>query len=62
MCLREWQSKKEIKKMTAFLQQRWVKVMKNKRNCDNNVELILLETWYLLDENMAKELNLFFIL
>ena len=54
-----------IKKMTminrnkendSLYTQRWVKVMKNKTNCENNVELLLLETWNLLDGYMEKEL------
>jgi hypothetical protein len=29
-------------------------VMKNKTNCENNIELLLLETWNLLDGYMGK--------
>ena len=33
--------------------------MKNKTNCENNVELLLLETWILLDGFMGEELYCF---
>jgi hypothetical protein len=36
--------------------------MKNKTNIENNIELLLLETWNLLDGYMAKELSLLFTL
>ena len=32
------------KENDSLYRQRWVKVMKNKTNCENNVELLLLET------------------
>ena len=42
--------------------QRWVKVMKSKTDCKNKVELLLLETWNLLDGYLAKELSLLWTL
>jgi hypothetical protein len=36
--------------------------MKDKTNIENNVELLLLETWNLLDVYMAKELSLLWTL
>ena len=56
---RKW--KKELKKWRFYIQ-RWVKVMKDKTNIKNNVELLLLETWNLLDGYMAKELSLLWTL
>ena len=29
--------------------------MKNRTNCENNIELLLLETWHLLDGYMKKK-------
>jgi hypothetical protein len=46
------------KENDSLYRQRWVKVMKNKTNCENNVELLLLETWNLLDGYMEKEQSL----
>ena len=41
---------KKIKKENdSFYRQKWVKVMKNKTNCEKKVELLLLETWNLVD-------------
>ena len=49
--------KKRINKENDnFFRQRWVKVMKNKTNCEYNIQLLFLETWNLLDGYMAKEL------
>jgi hypothetical protein len=36
--------KKRNKENDSFYRQRWVKVMKNKTNSENNTELLLLET------------------
>ena len=50
--------KKEIIKMTVLIDKDGVKVIKIKTNCENNIELLWLEKWNLLDGYMAKELNL----
>jgi hypothetical protein len=36
--------KKRNKENDNLYKQRWVNVMKNKTNCENNIELLLLET------------------
>jgi hypothetical protein len=36
--------------------------LKNKTNSENNIELLLLETWNLIDGYMAKELCLLWTL
>jgi hypothetical protein len=37
------------KENDILYRQRWVKVMRSKTDCKNKVELLLLETWNLLD-------------
>ena len=54
--------KKRNKENDLFYRQRWVKVLKNKTNSENNIELLLLETWNLIDGYMAKELCLLWTL
>ena len=54
--------KKRNKENHYFYKQRWVKVMKNKSNYENNIELPFLETWNLVDGSMAKALNLLWTL
>ena len=49
--------KKRNKENDSLYRQRWVKVMKKKQS-ENDVELLLLETWNLLDGYMGKELSL----
>jgi hypothetical protein len=46
--------KKRNKENDSLHRQRYVKVMKNKTNCEINVELLLLETWHLFDGYMKK--------
>ena len=48
--------KKRNKENDSFYGQICVKFMKNKTNCENNVEPLLLETYNLLGGYMRKEL------
>ena len=48
------QWKKEIKKMTVFMDKYVLNL--GKKNCENNLELLLLETYNLLGGYMGKEL------
>ena len=50
--------KKRNKESDDFYGQICVKFMKKKTNCENKLELILLETYNLLDGYMGKELCL----
>ena len=47
--------KKRNKENDSFYGQICVKFMEKKPNCENNLELILLETYNLLDGYMGKE-------
>ena len=49
--------KKRNKKNIIYLRKRSVKLMKNKTNCENNVELLSLETRNLLHGHMTKEIS-----
>ena len=49
--------KKRNKKNIIYLRKRSVKLMKNKTNCENNVELLSLETRNLLHGYMTKEIS-----
>ena len=51
--------KKRNKENGSFYGQICVKFMGKKTNCENNLELILLETYNLLDGYMGKELFCF---
>ena len=51
--------KKRNKENDSFYGQICVKFMGKKTNCENNLELILLETYNLLDGYMRKELFCF---
>ena len=44
--------------MTVFMDKYVLNLWKKKTNCENNLELILLETYNLLDGYMGKELCL----
>ena len=55
-CLLKITMKKRNKENDSFYRQRWVKVMKNKTNCEYNIQLLFLETWNILDGYMAIEL------
>ena len=46
--------KKRNKENDSLYRQRYIKVLKNKTNCENIVELLLLETWNLFDGYMKK--------
>ena len=50
--------RKRCKENDSFYRQICVKFMKNKTNCENNVEPLLLETYNLLDGYIGKELCL----
>ena len=54
--------KKRNKENDSLYRQRYVKVMKNKTNCENNLELLLLETWNLFDGYMKILLSLLWTL
>ena len=54
--------RKRYKENDSFYGQICVKYMKNKTNCENNVEPLLLETYNLLDGYIGKELCLLWIL
>ena len=49
---------KRNKENDSLYRKKSVKLMKNKTNCENNVELLLLETRILLHGYMTKEINL----
>jgi hypothetical protein len=48
--------KKRNKENDSFYGQIYVKFLEKKTNCENNVELLLLETYNLLGGYMGKEL------
>ena len=52
---------KKIKKMKVYKDKDGLKLWKQKK-CENNVELLLFETWNLLDGYMGKELSLLWTL
>jgi hypothetical protein len=55
---KNYNEKKEIKKMTVFVDKDGLKLWKIKQVSENNVEQLLLETWNLIDGYMGKELSL----
>ena len=54
--------KKRNKENDSLYRQRYIKVLKNKTNCENIVELLLLETWNLFDGYMKILLSLLWTL
>jgi hypothetical protein len=48
--------------MTVYSDKDELMWWKNKAICENNIELLLLETWHLLDGYMKKRLNLLWTL
>ena len=49
--------KKRNKENDSLYRKKLVKLMKNKTNCENNVELLSLETRNLLHGHMTKEIR-----
>ena len=54
--------KERNKENDILYRQRWAKAMQIKTNCENSIELLLLETWNLLDGYMGKEISLIWTL
>jgi hypothetical protein len=54
--------KERNKENDILYRQRWAKAMQIKTNCENSIELLLLETWNLLDGYMGKQMSLIWTL